>query len=286
MRIDAHQHYWQLSRGDYGWPTPEVPLLYRDFMPDDLTESLLRHGITKTIVVQAAATVEETEFLLSLCETHDSIAGVVGWLDLEQDNFAETFELLRKYPHFIGLRLMLQSIDADEYLQRPHVIHHLKWLETMGFPVDLLIHAAQFPAVLKLLKLVPNLHAVIDHIGKPQISQQESSPWQEWVTEVAQYSQMYCKLSGMVTEANMATWVESDFNFYIKHVIHAFGLNRVIFGSDWPVCLLAASYDQTVSILLNNLSEALTERELDDVFGNNAIRFYQLETSHFIETGV
>ncbi|WP_313638850.1 amidohydrolase family protein [Paenibacillus sp.] len=286
MRIDAHQHYWQLSRNDYGWLTPEVPTLYRDFMPNDLTESLIRHGLTKTIVVQAAATVEETEFLLSLCQTHVSIAGVVGWLDFEQDNFVETFERLRKNPYFIGVRLMLQSIDAAEYLQRPLVFHHLKWLETLGFPVDLLIHASQFPAVLKLLELVPNLNAVIDHIGKPQISQQVISPWQEWVTEVAQYPQVYCKLSGMVTEGNISDWVESDFNFYVMHATKAFGLNRVMFGSDWPVCLLAASYDQAVSILLNNLPKALTEQELDDVFGNNAIRFYQLEISHSIETGV
>jgi len=279
MRIDAHQHYWQLDRKDYGWITPEVPTLYRDFMPSDLANSLKCHGITKTIVVQAAATVEETEFLLSLCKTNDSIAGVVGWLDFEKDNFVETFERLRKDPYFIGVRLMLQSIDAMEYLKRPLVIQHLRWLGELGFPVDLLINAAQFPAVLSLLELVPNLNAVIDHIGKPQISEQVVSPWQEWVTEVAQYPQVYCKLSGMVTEGNISDWVESDFSFYVKHVTKAFGLKRVMFGSDWPVCLLAASYDQTVGILLNNLPNELTNQQLDDIFGNNAIRFYQLETT-------
>ncbi|NIK78754.1 L-fuconolactonase [Paenibacillus castaneae] len=278
MRIDAHQHYWQLSRNDYGWLTPESPTLYRDYMPNDLEQLLKGHGITKTIVVQAAATVEETEFLLSLCETHHSIAGVVGWLDFEQDNFVETFERLRENRYFIGVRIMLQSIDASNYLQRPQVIHHLRWLEKSGFPVDLLFHSVQFPAILKLLELVPNLNAVVDHIGKPQISQQEVSPWQEWITEVAEYPQMYCKLSGMVTEGNIADWVESDFSFYVKHVVKAFGLKRVIFGSDWPVCLLAASYDQTVSVLLNNLPDELTKQQLNDVFGNNAIHFYQLET--------
>jgi L-fuconolactonase len=277
MRIDAHQHYWQLDRNDYGWLTPEVPTLYRDFMPNDLAESLNRHGITKTIVVQAAATVEETEFLLGLCKTHDSIAGVVGWLDFEQDNFVETFERLRKDQYFIGVRLMLQSIDAMEYLQRPQVIQNLRWLEKLGFPVDLLIHAAQFPAVLKLLELVPNLNAVIDHIGKPKISQQEVSPWQEWITEVSQFPQLYCKLSGMVTEGNISDQVESDYSFYVEHVIKTFGLKRVMFGSDWPVCLLAASYDQTIGSLHYNLPNELTDQHLDDVFGNNAIRFYQLE---------
>lgn len=278
MRIDAHQHYWQLSRDDYGWLSPKSPTLYRDYMPNDLEPLLTNHEIAKTIVVQAAATVEETEFLLGLCETHNSIAGVVGWLDFEQDNFVETFERLHENRYFIGVRIMLQSIDAVEYLQRPLVIDHLRFLEKFGFPVDLLIHAGQFPAILKMLELVPNLNAVIDHIGKPQISQQEVSPWQEWITEVSRYPQIYCKLSGMVTEGNIDDWEESDFRFYVRHVVNAFGLKRVMFGSDWPVCLLAASYDQIVTVLLNNLPNELTKQQLDDVFGNNAIRFYQLET--------
>ncbi|MHA0857254.1 amidohydrolase family protein [Paenibacillus sp. CMAA1364] len=234
--------------------------------------------MTQTIVVQAAASVAETKFLLSLCETNDSIAGVVGWLNFEQGNFVETFEQLRKDPHFIGVRLMLQSIDAMEYLHNPLVIHHLRWLEEIGFPVDLLINVTQFPAVLTMLELVPHLNAVIDHIGKPQISKQVISPWQEWITEVAQYPQVYCKLSGMVTEGNMSNWVDSDFSFYVKHTIQAFGLQRVMFGSDWPVCLLAASYDQIVDILLHNLPNELTDQRIEDIFGNNAIRFYQLET--------
>ncbi|MDQ6421580.1 amidohydrolase family protein [Paenibacillus sp. LHD-117] len=276
MRIDAHQHYWKLDRNDYGWLTPESPTLYRDYLPNDLIASLARNGISKTIVVQAAATVEETEFLLSLCKTYDSIAGVVGWLDFEQDDFVQSFERLRQDSYFVGVRLMLQSIDAMAFLENPLVIHHLKWLEKAGFPVDLLIRADQFPAILNILKLVPRLNAVIDHIGKPKIIEREESPWKEWITEVAEYSQIYCKLSGMVTEGNMTDWEESDFRFYVEHVIQAFGAKRVMFGSDWPVCLLAASYDQTVGIVNHNLPSELTEQQVDDIFGHNAIRFYQL----------
>lgn len=280
MRIDAHQHYWKLSRRDYRWLTPELPILYRDFMPSDLMEQLHKHGISRTVVVQAAPTVEETVFLLSLCDQHDTLAGVVGWLDFEADTFQKMFLALRKTPYFIGVRLMLQDIDATAYVLRPKIIEHLKFLTKHDFPVDLLIKASQLPTIVKLLERIPDLKAVIDHIGKPQITKQEREPWQELISKVATYPNVYCKLSGMATEADFTNWSEVDFNYYINHVINSFGMKRVMFGSDWPVCLLAASYTQVVDILLNNLPHTITNDEMDDIFGHNACRFYKLKTSH------
>ncbi|WP_256761987.1 amidohydrolase [Cohnella sp. WQ 127256] len=280
MRIDAHQHYWKLSRDDYGWLTPELPMLYRDFMPSDLTEQLQKHGINKTIVVQATPTLEETEFLLSLCDQHDTLAGVVGWLDFEATTFKDTFIALRENPYFIGMRLMLQDIDASAYLLRPIVIENLKFLTKHDFPVDLLIKESQLPTIVKLLELIPDLKAVIDHIGKPQIAKQEKAPWEKLISKVAAYPNVYCKLSGMATEADFSIWNESDFSFYINHVIESFGKKRVMFGSDWPVCLLAASYSQVIDILLINLPETVTDNEVDDIFGFNASRFYNLKISH------
>ncbi|KRF42963.1 amidohydrolase family protein [Paenibacillus sp. Soil787] len=280
MRIDAHQHYWKLSRNDYGWLTPELTVLYRDFLPGDLTEQLHQHGINKTIVVQAAPTLEETEFLLSLCEQDETLAGVVGWLDFEADTFRESFAALRKNPYFIGVRIMLQDIDASEFLLRPNVIDHLKFLTRHDFPVDLLIRASQLPVIVKLLEQIPDLKAVIDHIGKPQIAKQEKEPWQQLISEVAAYPNVFCKLSGMVTEADLFNWKESDFSFYIHHALKFFGKKRVMFGSDWPVCLLGANYSQVIDILLHNLPDTLTSDDMDDIFGQNASRFYNLKTSH------
>lgn len=276
MRIDAHQHYWKLSRGDYGWLTPELPTLYKDFLPDDLSEQLKLQGIDKTIVVQASATIEETVFLLNLCEQHESIAGVVGWLDFAAEDFQLRFYSFHKNPRFIGIRLILQDIDAAEFIQRPNVIENLIYLAKQDFPLDLLFKANQFPTIIKLLELVPTLHAVIDHIGKPQVSKKEQVPWYGYIAEAAKYPNVYCKLSGMVTEANLTNWQKTDFSFYISHVIKSFGMKRVMFGSDWPVCLLAASYSQVVDILLHNLPDSITDSQKDDIFGNNALRFYRL----------
>ncbi|OAS23485.1 amidohydrolase family protein [Paenibacillus oryzisoli] len=276
MRIDAHQHYWKLSRGDYGWLSPELPVLYRDYLPDDLTKELIHNGITKTIAVQAAPTVEETAYLLSLCERHDTIAGVVGWLDFDSNTFQELYATLRPNPYFVGIRIMLQDIDADSYVFRPQVIANLQFLAEQQFPVDLLIKSHQFPAIVKMLERIPTLKAVIDHIGKPQIAIQEKEQWQASLVEVAAYPNIYCKLSGMVTEADHSNWKESVFTGYIRHTLDVFGGKRVMFGSDWPVCLLAASYSQVLDIVNRNLPIELTDDEKEDIFGNNASRFYNL----------
>ncbi len=202
MRIDAHQHYWQLSRGDYDWLTPELGALYRDFMPDDLEPMIRERGIRKTIAVQAAPTIEETEFLLGLAERYDSIAGVVGWLDFESGRFEDQFEAYREHAKFVGIRVMLQDREDAEWILRPVVAKRLRWLADRDVPVDLLVREHQLPCIAKLVEAVPRLRGVVDHIGKPNIAARSMSSWKISMEKIAANPNMYCKLSGMVTEAD------------------------------------------------------------------------------------
>ncbi|OXM82771.1 amidohydrolase family protein [Paenibacillus rigui] len=277
MRIDSHQHYWSLDRGDYGWLTPDVPVLYQTYLPKDLEAHLQANGIQKTIVVQAEPTVAETDFMLSLCEQTDTIAGVVGWLDLESPTYQEDYARLRQNPFFKGIRIMLQDIDM-EFAFRPGVLEGLRFMEKEQFPVDVLIKSHQVEDTYKLLELVPNLRAVIDHIAKPVISKQELEPWQTHMARIAKdFPGVYCKLSGMVTEADHDHWEEAHFVPYVHHIVEHFGTKRVMYGSDWPVCLLAAQYSEVYALLRNTLPKQLSDTELDDVLGRNAAVFYRLE---------
>ena len=277
MRIDAHQHYWSLERGDYGWLSPDVPVLYRNYLPADLEAHLLAHGIQKTVVVQAEASVAETDYMLSLCERTDTIAGVVGWLDLESAGCREDYARLRHNRFFKGIRIMLQDIDM-EYAFRPAVLEALRFLEKEQFPVDILIKSHQVEDTYKLLERVPNLRAVIDHIAKPAISRSEQEPWTTHMARIAKdFPGVYCKLSGMVTEADHEQWREEQFLPYVHHIVEHFGPKRVMYGSDWPVCLLAAEYSEVYTLLQHTLPQGLSEAELEDVFGNNAAEFYRLE---------
>ncbi|MFC0470663.1 amidohydrolase family protein [Halalkalibacter kiskunsagensis] len=275
MRIDAHQHYWKLDRGDYGWITPEITSLYRDFSPVDLAPLLKKHQIDQTILVQAAPTLEETEFILELSEKTNSIAGVVGWLDLEHPNYRTHFEMFSNHPKFVGFRLMIQDMDdASIILTQPYV-DALTYFSDKEVPVDLLVVHHQLPVLIELLEKVPHLRGVVDHIGKPAIGSNEMETWKGFISQISTYENVYCKLSGMITEASHE-WKEGDFVPYIQHVLQEFGTLRVMFGSDWPVCLLKGSYEDVVAVLNHALPVSMTEREKDDLFGGNAARFYKL----------
>lgn len=275
MRLDAHQHYWSIKRGDYGWITPEIPVLYRDYLPEHLKPSLDQHGIEKTIVVQAAPTLAETEYLLELSEQSDTIAGVVAWLDLKDPEHYSHYERFSAHPKLVGFRVMIQEMpDANEVLE-PYFIEALKLYAERDIPVDLLVVSHQLEPVVELLKQVPSLRGVIDHIAKPRIAAGTLEPWRSQMAEIASHKQIYCKLSGMVTEADHEAWKPEHFIPYIHHVLEQFGAERVMFGSDWPVCLLAASYDQVVDVLSESLPESWSEADRERLFGLNAKEFYK-----------
>jgi L-fuconolactonase len=278
MRIDSHQHYWKPERGDYDWMSPADTVLYRNYLPADLRPSLERHNIRKTIVVQAAPTTAETDFLLQLAATEDSIAGVVGWLDMEDGRFPETLDQYRKKPKFVSIRPMLQDLPDDRWILRPRVLSALRTLAERDVAFDFLTHPRHLPFVLDALEAAPGLRAVIDHISKPAIGTGKLDPWRGWIAEVAQHPNVHCKLSGMITEADHKSWSVDDLRPYVEHITQCFGFDRLMFGSDWPVCLLAGTYDQVIGAVEQILAPQLTEERERMLFGENAMRFYKVKT--------
>jgi L-fuconolactonase len=277
LAIDSHQHFWQVARGDYGWMGEHVAPLLRDFMPDDLSPHLARAGIDRTIVVQAAETEAETDFLLDLAARTDFIAGVVGWLDMDADSFPDRLAHYRRNPLFVGLRPMLQGLDDDAYILRPRVLDHLRLVAEAGLPFDILTFPRHLPHVAKALAAVPDLRAVVDHLSKPSIAAGLLDPWREDIAAVAAFPNVSCKVSGMVTEAS-ADWRLEDFRPYVDHVASVFGEDRLMFGSDWPVATLAASYAEVSSLARTLLGAHFGPAGLVKIFGGNAAKFY-LESS-------
>lgn len=276
MRIDSHQHYWKIDRGDYGWITPAIPTLYRDFLPEHLAPHFATHRMDGSIAVQAAPTLEETRYLLSLADENPSILGVVGWLDLFDPDHRLHFEAFRRHPKFVGFRIMIQEMaDAGRVLESAFV-DALRGYADEDVPVDLLLKSDQLEETVRLLDQVTGLRGVIDHIAKPRIRDGEVEPWLRHMREIARMPHIRCKLSGMVTEADSERWNHEDFALYIRHILDLFGPDRVLFGSDWPVCLTAASYDQVIYIIEHSLPDHWGAAERTKLFGENAKVFYKL----------
>lgn len=276
MRIDAHQHYWRLARGDYFWMTPDMTVLYRDYQPSDLAPHLATHDIAKTVLVQAADTVAETEYLLELATQHDSIAGVVGWLDMESPHFEGELERLKAHPKFKGIRPMIQDIEDDTWMLRSKVRQNFRVLVEHGIAYDFLTHPCHLKHALEIIRTTPGLRCVVDHISKPRIKDGTLDPWRDDLAAIAKHDNVYCKFSGLVTEADHDHWTLEHLRPYAEHVVACFGVDRVMFGSDWPVCLLAASYDQVIDTAEQLLEPHLDAPSRKAVFGGNAARFYQL----------
>lgn len=276
MMIDAHQHFWQIARGDYGWMNETVAPLLRDFGPADLAPHLARAGIDRTILVQAAETEAETAFLLDLAERTDFVAGVVGWLDFDADDFPDRLAAVRGNPWLVGLRPMLQELADDDWICRPRVIDGLKRVADSGLAFDILAFTRHLPHVLTALDAVPDLRAVLDHLAKPEIAAGRLDPWRGLVAELAARPGVCCKVSGMVTEA-AADWRLADFGPYVDHVAACFGEDRLMFGSDWPVATLAASYGEVANLARTLLAARFGPAALAKIFGGNAARFYRVE---------
>lgn len=276
VRIDAHQHYWRIERGDYGWITPELPVLYRDFLPEHLRPHLQKHQLDGTILVQAAPTIEETRFILELADQEETILGVVGYLDLADPHWWDHHREFSKHPKYVGFRIMIQDMSDPSQVLKPQFIEALKFFEQEDVPVDLLVVSSQLDILIEMLNQVPNLRGVLDHLGKPPIAEGRMDPWEKQIEKLARFPRLYCKLSGMVTEADHQNWKKEHFVPYVQKVIQAFGPDRVMYGSDWPVCLLAAEYDDVINVLLHALPQEWGEAEMQKCFGENAKTFYKL----------
>jgi L-fuconolactonase len=277
MQVDAHQHFWRLARGDYGWLTADAhPAIFRDFGPDDLRPLIAQSGIESTILVQAAPTTEETRFLLQVASQQAFVAGVVGWIDLEAQGAARAVEDLARSAKLRGLRPMLQDLDDEAWILRPSIEAAIKAMMGSGLRFDALVTPRHLPHLARFLSAHGDLPVVIDHGAKPRIEHREIASWRDAITDIARNSPTFCKLSGLVTEAG-AQWSVAQLRPYVDVLIEAFGPHRLMWGSDWPVVNEAGGYGAWRAA-----AETLTA-DLDGdaraaIFGGTAARFYGIAT--------
>ena len=279
MTIDAHHHVWDLSVRDQDWITgPELRPLRRNFTVEDLAPEARAAGVTGTVLVQTITVAEETPEFLALADTHELVAAVVGWTDLTHPGVADELARLRELPggsYLKGIRHQVQGEPDPEWLLRPDVGRGLDALADAGLVYDLIVQPHQLPSAVRAAESHPDLTFVLDHLGKPPIAAGEPEPWATAVRALAALPHTVCKLSGMVTEADPASWTPDDLRPYADTVLDAFGPGRLMFGSDWPVCLLAASYGQ-VAGAAEELLRHLGDGEREEVFTGTATRVYGL----------
>lgn len=275
MRIDGHQHFWSLQRDDYGWLTPDLRPLYRDFTPDDLQPILDRVGIDKTILVQAAPSTDETRYLLDIAGKVSTVAGVVGWVDMDSPTDAiEALDEFANHPKFVGVRPMIQDIENPAWIDQPGLGAVLDVLVERDMSFDALVRSVHLPFLSNCLARHPELRVVVDHGAKPDIAAGEWQPWADGIAKIASQTSAYCKISGLITEASGVQGYD-DVMRYIDHLLDVFGPARLIWGSDWPVLNLAGDYVGWHDASMSRLS-VLSERDQDTILGGNAIEFYSL----------
>ena len=277
VRVDAHHHVWRLSRGDYGWlqPTEALAPIYRDFELQELRPLLAAQSVEATVLVQAAPTEAETRFLLDVAERSGGLVrGVVGWVDFESASAIDALAALARNPLLRSVRPMLQDLDDAGWIARPDPQRTLAALPQLGVRFDALVKPRNLPALLRALEHHVEVEAVIDHCAKPDIAQKDWQPWADDLAAIGRHTSAHCKLSGLVTEAG-ANWTVDALRPYVDHVLECFGPQRVMWGSDWPVATLAASY-AAWSAATDALLAGLSSGEQEAIRGGNAQRFYRL----------
>ena len=272
--IDSHQHFWKYDPVRHAWISDDMKVIRRDFQPADLKPLLERNGFDGCVVVQVDQTEDETLQLLTLANQHDFIKGVVGWIDLRNENLESRLEYFSGLKKLKGFRHIVQG-EKPGFLLQPSFINGVRMLQQFELTYDLLIYHYQLPEAVDFLKQVPDTKVVIDHIAKPSISTSQINDWKINMALVAGFPNVYCKVSGMMTEAKWPGWKYDDFAPYLDVVFDVFGADRLMYGSDWPVCLVAASYKEQLSIVLNYL-ETFSTSEKKRILGENAKRFYNL----------
>jgi L-fuconolactonase len=273
-RIDAHQHFWQYDPQRHNWITDDMAVIRQDFLPEQLAPVLAANQVSGCVAVQADTTEAETAFLLQLAEQHAFIKGVVGWTDLCSADVFTRLQHYRSFSKLCGFRHILQAEDPS-YLYRHDFRRGMAALQQYGYPYDILIYPKHLQASFDLVAAFPEMNFVIDHLAKPDIRHGDITAWKKGMAALAAFPQVYCKVSGMVTEADWQKWTANDLEPYLDTVTGLFGTDRLLYGSDWPVCLVAAAYNRMMTPVLTYFSR-FSENEQADIFGNNARNFYQL----------
>lgn len=273
MRIDAHQHFWRYSPSEYPWMTDRLAALRRDYLPADLGPLLTEAGLDGSIAVQARQTLAESRWLLELAAESPGILGVVGWVDLQSDRLDDDLRSLCAHPKLVGVRHVVQDEPDDRFLLTPDFLRGIRRLPAFGLTYDLLIYPHQLAAALEFALRLPDVPIVVDHLAKPVIRDGTRSPWREHMQAMARLPNVHCKVSGLVTEARWDAWRPDELRPYLDVVFEAFGEDRLLFGSDWPVCLLAARYDAVYAVV-DHYTRPLGDAACAKIFGGNAARFY------------
>ena len=276
MKIDAHQHFWKYSPEEYTWINDEMQVLKRDYLPEDLKPQVTKYGFHGTVAVQARQSIAETRWLLCLAEKNEFIKGVVGWVDLCSGRLEDQLSEFVSDAKFAGVRHIIQDEPDDLFMLRDEFLEGIRLLQKFNLTYDILIFARHLPQTRDFVKLFPDQTFVLDHIAKPEIKYKRLSPWKENIVKLAQFENVYCKLSGIATEADWLNWKAEDFRPFIETVLDAFGADRLMIGSDWPVCRLAGNYADIMEIPDKYLS-GLSIHERNAIFGLNAIKVYHLE---------
>jgi len=273
--LDAHQHFWEVARGDHVWVSPDYPALFGDFGPAELAPLMRDNGVTGTVLVQAAETEGETDYLLGIAERTDFILGVVGWLDMLADDFGDRLEVYRAKPKWVGVRPMLQSHEP-ELIAEPRFRRALSIVAERDVPFDILTFPRHLPAMIEALRATPGVHGIIDHISKPEMAKPIGGQWCADMQALAAMPNIYCKVSGLPTEAG-PDWTADRIRPFVEFVAKAFGPKRLVFGSDWPVCRLAATYGQVVDLVRETLGAIYGPEDMTAIMETNGMAFYRLK---------
>lgn len=275
MIIDSHQHFWIYEAEKHAWIDDNMKVIRKDFLPEDLKIVYKNNGVDGCVAVQADQTLAETDFLLNLAQKNDFIKGIVGWVDLRAANIDNVLKQYSSFPKLKGFRHVVQGEADHNFMLRPDFLNGIAALEKYNFTYDILIFPHQLGAALELVRRFPNQKFVIDHIAKPYIKDGFYDGWASLMKAISQYPNVYCKLSGMTTEADYNNWTPEQIEPYMQLVLEAFGDNRILFGSDWPVCLVAGNYTKTKELVTNFISQ-LSSEEQTAIMGGNAVKFYNL----------
>ena len=275
-RIDAHQHFWKFDPLRDSWITEEMRIIKRDFFPKNLEPFLKKNEFDGCVVIQSEQSINENLFQLENAENSDIIKGIVGWAELQSPTLEDDLVRFSNHKKMKGFRHMLQSEPNRALMLEPAFTKGIKLLNKYQYTYDIVVYPDQLQYIPAFVAACPDQPFVLDHLGRPNIRKKHTLPWKEEISAIAQHKNVYCKISGMVTEAHLKTWKQEDFKSFLNTVVDAFGIDRLMFGSDWPMCLVAATYDEVVGIVADYFS-TFTQDEQDKIFGLNAIKFYRLD---------